>query len=241
MKKTICIFALAALFCLPGQGRAANFYWGLGLLGSALETGGLELDMKNAAGYPPQRLSLGGEKNHYAAGLSLFYGLDFAWAGNIPVRLELESALYSGGSVKKYARPLTSSGAVQAVNVQAELDLRLNFRQNFNLWLDVPVGDFPLKPYLGGGLGLSFIACEADVHLNPGQAAIESEDSKTRYDYALGYQLGGGARIQVARRAFLDLRLEYLQKRDWDIKMSPVDLEFSTRSINFSIAFNYYF
>lgn len=229
------------LFFLPGEGRAANFYWGLGLLGSAFESGALELELKNAPGYSPQRLRVGGGKDHYAAGLSFVYGLDFAWAGKIPLRLELESNLYSGGSVKKQAALVTSGGPLNAASVEAELDIRLNFRQGLNLWLDVPVGDFPLKPYLGGGLAVGFIAYDADICLNRGQNMAESRDSDKDHAYALAYHMGGGARIRVGRRAFLDLRLEYLEKKNWDVKMSPFDLEFSTHSVNFNVGFNYYF
>lgn len=242
MKQIAIFLFLLAPLCLPGSALAANFYWGAALSGTALETGELKLKLKNATGYSPQRLNLGGEKTSYAPGLSLLYGLDFAWAGSVPLRLELESALRDGGSAKRHIPALVTGGSMlQAANAEAKLDIRLNFWLGCNLWLDIPVGGFPLKPYIGGGLGANIISYDAKVRLNPGQNAIESIDSERHYDYALQYQLGLGARLPVARRAFLDIGLRYLERKDWSIEMTPFDLEFSARALSLNAAFNYYF
>lgn len=242
MKRLAIIFTLLASFCFALPAHAANYYWGMGAVLSGLDIDGPKLKLKSGSGYSPQKLGLGYDDSSISGGLRLIGGIDLGWAGSIPLRLESESTVYSGGSAKA-DKAYSTSGAPMAARVESEIDVRLRITQMFNLWFDIPVGDFPVKPYVGGGLGFDVISYEADVTMNKNNPdpSLARSGSKSAWDAAFQYHVGGGVCIAISKRAFLDLNARYMKKQDWKAKMSPFDLEFSTQAWDISLGFRYYF
>lgn len=242
MKRFTIILALTILLIFPQSALAGNFYWGGHLIGSRYEIGDLELTL-DWAFYKRQSIDLNKDDKGGAYGAGLLLGYDFGWAGSIPLRLELQTDLTGGQSASLSGAYLTPAGNVYSAEIKGELDIWLTAAETLNLWFDIPVGEFPLKPYLGGSLGVDLIFYDADVDLNPGSsaAALKASRSERGYDLAWRYSFGGGARLPVGKRTFLDFTLRSVKKQDWNIKMSPFDLKFSTRALEAAVGFKYYF
>lgn len=240
MQRIYALLLVIFLLLSPAESQAANRYWDAALAASSFELGELKLKLKNAKGYNRQSLSLGGEKRSTAFGGRLVFGIDFGWAGNVPIRLENELFLSSGGEISKTSRHLTS-GFLPGALVETELDVDLVAADTINLWLDIPVGSFPVKPYLGGGIGYACMLYHADVVINRGSALTETSNSRRSYDGAMVYRLGAGAAMATGKRSFIDLSLRYTRKQDWTASMSSFDLEFSAQQLDISLGWRHYF
>lgn len=240
MHRPAVILVFCFLLCFAPAAQAANYYWGGSLTFSQLELDDFKLKFKHAAPYARQSINLKNDKDAYAAGVSFFYGLDFGWAGDIPLRLELDINLSDGISTSKKRDYFTPQGIPPVAFVDMELDLNWLLHAGLNLWADIPVGDFPLKPYAGGGLGWSLVSYDVEIVSNPG-AAIQRHGSHSGRDLGYYYKLGAGARLAVGKRTFLDFSLQYMKKQDWSISASPFELDFSSRALSAGAGLRYYF
>lgn len=241
MTRLYFILSIMLALCFSQNSEAANFYWGGRALASHFELEGLKLKLKGALGYLPQSVDLRKDSSSIAPGAAIFTGLDFNRAGSVPLRLEYEASLQNiDESLRVNNSFQTPAGPVNVVAVKAKLDISTMFSHSLNLWLDIPVGSFPLKPYVGCALGMTYIFYDAEAVTNRG-SGIESSADKSGHKRAYYYSIGGGARMALNKRMFIDLSLRYLEKQDIAINMYPLGLDFSTRNMNTAISLQYYF
>lgn len=242
MKHFTVILPIFVLLCLAPETRAANYYWGGDLGLSSLEVDGLRLKLANVSAYRPQSIDIKNSDNSTLMGAAFIYGMDFGWAGSLPLRLEFEAFLSSGGStINENEGYRTPQGPLTIAKVKMKLNVDRLWSAGLNLWLDVPVGSLPVKPYLGGGLGYNHISYDADITINPKAGPLESSGGGSGNKFAYYYKLGGGARMALGRRTFLDLGLRYAKKQDWSINAAPFELDFSSRLLDVRLGLRYYF
>ena len=227
--------------CFPQNARAANFYWGGRILASPTELDDFKLELKGATGYRPQSVKMDKDGDMTPLGASIFSGLDFNRAGKVPLRLEYEISLQNCEQSIRIKDSFRTAGPLLSVTPESKLDLDAVFSQSLSLWFDIPVGWFPLKPYLGGGVGLNLMFYDSDMTINRGSNAIEASGSRSGRELGYFYSLGGGARLALNKRIFLDLNLRWVKKQDWSIDMYPLGLKFSSRILDAGIGLQYYF
>lgn len=241
MTRYYAIFMIIFSLLFAPNSHAANFYWGGRALVSSFELEGLKLSLDGAFGYPSQSVSLNKESDAIAAGAAVFTGLDFNRAGNVPLRLEYEAAFQSLDESVRIHDSFPASGPIGTLRAEAELELSNTFSHSINLYFDIPVGSFPLKPYISGGVGMTYLFYDAYITINRGSNTIEASTSRSGHKRAYYYSVGGGARWALGKRALLDLSLRYMEKQDWNIKMLPLGLKFSTQIMDAGISLQYYF
>jgi opacity protein-like surface antigen len=73
-----------------------------------------------------------------------------------------------------------------------------------NAWIDIPVGEFPVKPYVGGGIGISSYRLKSD----------EGSNKKDRF----AWQLGAGVAIPVSGKISINADYRYRQVNGWTLQ-----------------------
>lgn len=234
------IFTACLYIFLAQPAFAATEYISARLLASPskIELSGFK--MKNVRAYPQQNLSMDAGKRFTAAGFSIACGVDFNWAGNLPLRLEGEASFRKGGTLKSLDEYATS-GPIRTIKIKTELEVDFIASAMLNLWFDIPVGGFPVKPYLGGGLGYDVISYEIEATTNPTWPTISTIDSKSGRDITFQYQLGAGAYMNVNERTFIDLGVRYMDKSDWTAETEAFHVDFSTQALDIGLSLRYYF
>lgn len=238
--KRICILAITIILIFPQAAQPAGLYWGFNLLAADFQQANLRVDMKNVPYYLPQKVSLKSKESTRACGASFLFGLDFNWAGNIPLRVELETALMQGGTIG-VNQQYHVNGFIDFIVVDAEVDIEMVAAETLSLWLEPPKGLLPFRPYVGVSIGANYMPYKTELTFNKGSMPGYTAD-KSHYLFSLQYGLGGGAAFQIGKRAFLDLNLRYLKSDSPNtIRLAPANLQFETKSLNLSLGFKYYF
>lgn len=240
MKKLNILLVALVLISLPQTANAGNYYWGGRVLMSSMDIESFKLKLKNTPGLGLQTVDLHGSEKDTVVGASLIYGFDFGWAGNVPLRLEGETTLRQGSSYSSN-KTYSTYGILPVSRIEVDLDIEASISQSLSLWLDIPVGKFPVKPYIGAGVGIDFYPYDVDVVVNRNTGVLTTTDSRSGWETAWHYNFGGGLFTRVGKRLFLDLNFKYSKTHDWKIKMRPYELEFESQAFDTSLGVRYYF
>jgi OmpA-OmpF porin, OOP family len=106
-----------------------------------------------------------------------------------------------------------------------------------NVWFDLPLGG-PVRPFLGGGLGMSQVSLN-DVEVPALGGAQFVDDS----DWVFAYQLGGGVAYRVAPG--IDITAEYryfgTENPEFNLDAIPTtgEFEYSSHSVLFGIRYSF--
>jgi opacity protein-like surface antigen len=82
-----------------------------------------------------------------------------------------------------------------------------------NLWVEVPLGAGPFRPYAGGGVGIGRLDVDLDAATSTGTASVVNDD-----DWAFAWQLGAGVAFDVSSNLAIDLGYRFK-------RIETVDLE----------------
>ncbi len=126
------------------------------------------------------------DKRKPSFGLGMVTGYHFMLHRYFNVRLEFEHSLRSGGKFD--------------FDSDKELDIYAYLTSTANLWYHPNVGDFPLKPYIGAGLGTGSVLY--DQRLQKSSRSILPSPM-------LNGALGGGVTYQMSEYFFMDLGYRY--------------------------------
>jgi opacity protein-like surface antigen len=80
-----------------------------------------------------------------------------------------------------------------------------------NLWLEVPIGLGPLRPYAGGGVG--FGRLDLDIETSGGSTLFDDAD------WGFAWQLGAGVAFGVSDNVAIDLGYRYKRIENADIEV----------------------
>jgi opacity protein-like surface antigen len=195
MKKVI-LAMIVVLFCTAGVAHAMEGFYIAPKLGYSL----LNFDDPELSG-AGQSISLSDKEDDvWGGGLAL--GYDMARRGGLPVRVEIEGFLRDRGT-KSWDRSFTeeNGNGVATLTTRNRATVSTLFA---NAYFDIPLG-WMLTPYVGGGLGISFIDYRTNLSLGGVQEASSSDD-RTNFAWNLGAGLAWGFTQNMA----LDLNYRYV-------------------------------
>lgn len=144
------------------------------------------------------------EKDFSGGGVAAIFGIKIP---KLPLRAEVEYAFRTGRNIKSYRS--IDYGLGGNTNVNTEIDISLNMSLLGNLWFDIPVGSFPVKPYLGVSLGFGVLAYESDLQMSGGGSPYISKDEYSA-TAALLAGVGGGAYIEISPAWSINLVARYM-------------------------------
>jgi len=106
-----------------------------------------------------------------------------------------------------------------------------------NLWLEVPIGLGPLRPYAGGGVG--FGRLDLDIETS-GSTLFDDAD------WGFAWQLGAGVAFDVSESIAIDVGYRYKRIENVDIEVEDVfgdssDIEKDYKSHNFLVGLRFGF
>jgi opacity protein-like surface antigen len=105
-----------------------------------------------------------------------------------------------------------------------------------NLWLEVPIGLGPLRPYAGGGVG--FGRLDLDIETSGGSTLFDDAD------WGFAWQLGAGVAFDVSESIAIDVGYRYKRIENVDIELPDVvggDVEKDYKSHNFLVGLRFGF
>lgn len=166
--------------------------------------------------------SFGSTEHDTLWGGALAIGYDFYPRFDLPLRMELEYALYSNASGSgNYDMP--PSLANQIVNIknstgrsaQVDLDLKLRNIQTlmFNAYWDFH-NSTNFTPYIGAGVGLAFLQTDGSVtttmYRGAGTTKVYKQDIGTRNNTNFAWQVGAGCSYAFTDTISLDLGYRFM-------------------------------
>lgn len=155
-------------------------------------------------------------------GGNLAVGYDFYPRFNLPLRLELEYGIYGGGSsdgdsnidtLKLTSHPLIPDSGQRIPGAKASYQIDIVNIQTLmaNVWWDFR-NSTAFTPYVGGGIGLSFIHAKGDMSLDlpntPGTPYSGDLGGRTTTNFA--WQLGAGCAWNITDTVALDLGYRFM-------------------------------
>jgi opacity protein-like surface antigen len=107
-----------------------------------------------------------------------------------------------------------------------------------NLWLEVPIGLGPLRPYAGGGVG--FGRLDLDIETSGGSTLFDDAD------WGFAWQLGAGVAFDVSESIAIDLGYRYKRIENADIEVhddwaTGEEVEKDYKSHNFLVGLRFGF
>lgn len=136
-------------------------------------------------------------------GVGISAGLDFEYIYALPLRVELEYAYHGKGKFdsgwKRNFYGTNDYNAKQVFNVKAHTFM-------VNAFYDIKTNS-PVSPYVGGGLGMSFLDSKyrTDINLNGTRAMV----TQTTRDNQFAWNLGGGLAYQINDIVAVDVGYRY--------------------------------
>ncbi|MHA3103304.1 outer membrane protein [Acinetobacter sp. ANC 3791] len=140
---------------------------------------------------------------------NIAYGVNFAPAYNVPVRLEVEYAYHDKAALHASASgsPVLSVGSLNIDNINYKHDLTLQSYM-LNGYYDF-TNHSRFTPYLSAGVGLAHTKLKTGAVLTSSTAIIEDGiGSNTKSHIALG--VGAGFAYEISPKLHLDLGYRYL-------------------------------
>lgn len=199
MKKLTMIFVVWLLF--PMQTLAAGEERGVYVAPKfvyGIETFKMKAQTEEGIGWSD------GAHSDDVFGGALALGYDFSARFNLPLRAELEYALFSRGEREKYFTWTDEDGAGSG-SVKGKIDVQSLF---VNVYYDFH-NESKFTPYVGGGLGLGFVGMKASASGADADGPYESGSlgKKNRTNFA--WNLGLGCAYEVTDNFALDLGYRY--------------------------------
>lgn len=160
----------------------------------------------------------GGSSNTVLGG-NLAVGYDFYHRFNVPLRAELEYGIYGGGSGDADSSIRTDRILPGGLNLGATargsfgIDIVNIQTLMANVWWDFR-NSSAFTPYVGGGIGLSFIHAKGDLSLeysipgNPSKSFSGDLGGRTTTNFA--WQLGAGCAWNITDTVALDLGYRFM-------------------------------
>lgn len=213
----VCAMAVLAT---PAYAQKGGPY--IGIIGGLTLLGDTNFE---GAGIPPDgNVQTSWNTGFYVGGVSGYRISDY-------VRLEAELT-YRQNELDK----LTASGPgfdSEARNGDMKLVSFLG-----NLWIDVNVGQSPVAPYIGGGLGIG----GAELQLEPvdlgGSGTFLTDESETAF--VMSYQLGAGIAYSLSDHFILSLDYRYFATTDPDFTLlRKASAEYQTHNIGVSLRYEF--
>jgi len=215
MKRIFGLLALAALLITPslafaeqiGGYVAPKFIYGYTQMQSMKATAGYAIVGDPNSPYPFTHKI--GSKADNAFGGALAVGYDFNKKFQVPVRTELEYAVFSEVSGKKSSQYSDFAGLgmwTPPVNVSVKQKLQVQ-TLFVNTYYDFR-NSTPITPYIGAGLGMAFINSKGnftfdDGVFDPAEHIGISMGSKTSTNFA--WNIGAGVAYDITDYISLDL------------------------------------
>lgn len=150
------------------------------------------------------------------------YGVNFAPAYNVPVRLEVEYAYHSKASVNSSASgsPVVSVGGLDIDEINYQHDITLQSYM-LNGYYDF-TNRSRFTPYISAGIGLAHTKLKTDAVLTSSTTTIEDGvGSHTKSHIAWG--LGAGFAYEINPKLHLDVAYRYLNGGDVTNKLHYIN------------------
>ncbi|MDL2314166.1 porin family protein [Desulfovibrio sp. OttesenSCG-928-C14] len=168
MKKLICLLALTLVMALPAKAQASDQ---VGVYISPKFVYGLTYANKVKTHEAGEAIKFGHDTDSVYGG-SLALGYDFAPAFNVPVRMELEYAIFSEAEA-------TDSKTVDDVRIKHEQSYQVQtIMANFYWDFETATA---FTPYIGVGLGMAIIDTEAEANVVGYGKAKAGSDTVTNF------------------------------------------------------------
>ena len=238
MKRISGLLALAILLLTPGLAAAAGqlgvyvapkFVYG-SLKGHDMKNNYWDYDSGSLASHSVSNYAMKGDDIY---GGALAVGYDFQKRLGVPVRLELEYALFSDAKTKRGNawHDLTGSGESSETKYELTLGIQSLFA---NVYYDFR-NSSAFTPYLGFGLGLAFVSAKGKYTDEMGGYYYYSEHLKKDTSTNFAWNVGAGLAYAFTDYISLDLAYRFLSLgkgetkrnivRDW----RPIDDEYEVR------------
>ena len=146
---------------------------------------------------------LGGNDDDTNFGFGLSLGNDFSYSTSLPIRAEVEYVYHGDAKFGKGPSVITSAAparvASHSFNIKAHT-LMVNGFYDFNI-------DSIITPYVGGGLGVSYMKTDYKAHINGNGAPTNVKVSNNNWNFA--WNIGGGAVYQFTEAMAVDVGYRY--------------------------------
>ncbi len=243
MKKLMLVCVLAAGLLFPAAGEAAiGLYAGpkVGFSSTKLTNNSLDLDWKYYSGYNDASADMGDESSSGFGG-GFFVGYNFNTRFNIPFRVEFDTT-FRIMDVDEWVNTdlWVSNFAYLPVNLHYETTG--SYSAMFNLWFDIPVGKFPVRPYVGGGIGAGGVTYDLDANVGNGYIY----DSESGSDAAFAWMVGAGISYDLNNLLTLDIGYRYTKANDIEVEVIDAydaslkaNISSKTHDIMLAVRFNF--
>ena len=208
IKRVVGLMAVAGMLMFPMTAKAADGQLGIYVAPKVIYGLTYMKNVKYQEVYGgPWSGNLGSHWDSTFGG-SLAAGYDLSKKLNVPVRAELEYAVFSKAEAEGMPEGWTSDKFKQTNNIQTLF---------VNVYYDINTGT-RFIPYVGAGMGVGFIRTKGGAKYSTGH--IENTGSKTVTNFAwniglgLGYQITNNIALDVGYR-FADLGKAKTNWYDW--------------------------
>ena len=166
-----------------------------------------------------------GNKSDSAWGGALAIGYDFYKQNRVPMRAELEYAIFSEVSGKS-----SWSGAIEEIDPPVDFDLRMKQKlQAQTLFVNVYYdfrNDTPFTPWVGAGLGMAFVNSKGNFNgwlEGDDNTFSESLGSKRTTNFA--WNIGTGVAYEVTENVALDFGYRFVGLGKAETKTRSMEIE----------------
>jgi outer membrane autotransporter protein len=143
-------------------------------------------------------------------GGSIAAGYDFSKKYSLPIRAELEYAAFSKAKVS--GTPTTGGWGTNSISHSQQAQTLF-----LNAYYDIATGT-KLTPYVGAGLGATFIKAKGAINWNNG--LVDSWDSRTATNFA--WNIGIGLGYEITKNVALDVSYRYADLGKASTKWNPL-------------------
>jgi len=239
MKRTLASLVCLVLLAMPagmasatgaeGLYVAPKFVFGFTQMNGMRGSGTLAEDSLGTLSWSESM----GNKNDSAWGGALAIGYDFYRQNRIPVRAELEYAIFSEASGKRsWSGVIEEAGDVDfALRAKQKLQAQTLF---VNAYYDFR-NDTPFTPWVGAGLGMAFISSKGNLNGwldDDSNTFSESLGSKRTTNFA--WNIGTGVAYAVTENVALDLGYRFVGLGKAETKTRSMEMEIGGYDISMS-------
>ena len=149
---------------------------------------------------------LSGEDDDTNFGFGVALGNDFSYSSSLPIRGEVEYVYHGDAGFKKGPSVVFGTpGGGDARVASHEFDVKAHSLMA-NAFYDFNI-DSIITPYVGGGIGVSYMKTNYKAHINGTGPATSVSVSNNNWDFA--WNIGGGAVYQFNDTMALDVGYRY--------------------------------